>query len=81
MADCRHSNEVIGTCEECGKGRSEGYLMAYAHAHCCSHQLLFGNILLEKAIRIGFGKLFSIGRVAYLAVQPNDIGIGGAKGH
>src|SRR5256714_5425538 len=79
--DGSHTDKVIGTREECGKGRSEGYLMAYAHAHCCSHQLLFGNILFEKAIRIGFGKLFSIGRVAYLAVQPNDLRIGGAKGH
>src|SRR5436189_5852386 len=55
--------------------------MAYAHAYSRGYQLLLGDILLEKAIRIGFGKLFSIGRVAYLAVQPNDIRIGGAKGH
>src|SRR5438067_8618664 len=79
--DGSHTNEIIGTREERGKGRSERYLMAYAHAHSCSHQLLFGDILLEKAIRAGFGKLFSIGRVAYLAVQPNDIGIGSTKGH
>src|SRR2546425_11133334 len=77
--DSCHTDEIISAAEESCKGRGKGNLVTHAHTYSSSYQLFFRDILLKIPLREGFGKFFSIGRIADLSIQANHVRIGGSK--
>src|SRR5258708_25994382 len=77
--DCSHANEVIGTREECRKGRGKRDFVAHTHTDRRRHHLLFSNVHLKEAVLEGLVELVSIGRIAYLTIQCDHTRIGCTK--
>ena len=54
---------------------ASGVDLAERVARAIRDELLFRNVLLKEAVRVGLRELFGIGGVADLTIQSDDIGI------
>src|SRR5262249_11388506 len=77
--DCTHSDEVVGTTEECRESRGKCNLSAGRQSYCSSDHLLFRNEYFEEAFGISLAKLLRIRRIAHFSIEHNDIRAGCAE--
>ena len=72
MADCRHSNEVIGTCQKAGESGGERNLSLAGQPHGRADHVLLGDEVFEETVGELLPELVGKGRILHVRIKHHD---------